>query len=82
MKRLILFLVTILSLNNPFVYAQSLPVGFPLLEEFYRRAQLLGEIDSSVSFAARPFFPSEVINSSSRFHPDSLLRNRFTNGSF
>src|SRR5690606_5105105 len=35
-------------------YAQVLPVGTHLLEEKYRRDQLLGLVDSTVSFTIRP----------------------------
>lgn len=34
--------------------AQSLPVGMPVLEDHFRREQLLGNRDSSVSFTIRP----------------------------
>ncbi|QNL51609.1 hypothetical protein H8S90_08570 [Olivibacter sp. SDN3] len=34
--------------------AQVLPVGLPAYEEWYRREQLLGRVDSTVSFAIRP----------------------------
>jgi len=34
--------------------AQTLPVGTPLLEDYYRRQQLLGKLDSSLSFQIRP----------------------------
>lgn len=34
--------------------AQVLPVGTPVLEDYYRRLQLLGELDSSISFNVRP----------------------------
>lgn len=34
--------------------AQSLPVGMPVLEDHYRREQLLGNSDSTVSFMIRP----------------------------
>lgn len=37
---------------------QTLSVGTPVVEDAYRRAQLLGQVDSSVSFTSRPFFPS------------------------
>jgi len=40
--------------------AQSLPVGFPILEESIRRAQLLGELDSTVSFLVRPINPRKI----------------------
>ena len=40
---------------------QSIPVGTSVLEDFYRRAQLLGQIDSSISFTSRPFFPVDAL---------------------
>ncbi len=36
------------------VSGQTLPVGFPVFEDRYRREQLLGNRDSSVSFMIRP----------------------------
>src|SRR5690606_24143903 len=35
-------------------FAQTLPAGSPVLEEALRRKQLLGELDSSISFNLRP----------------------------
>lgn len=35
-------------------WSQVLPVGTPVLEEYYRRAQLLGKLDSTISFSVRP----------------------------
>jgi len=55
-----LFLFATLSFNCLQVYGQSLPVGTPVLEDAYRRAQLVGTFDESVSFTARPFFPSLI----------------------
>jgi hypothetical protein len=54
--------------------AQSLPVGTPVLEDAYRRAQLLGEIDSTISFMARPFFPIESLKLDNGFDPYSSLQ--------
>ena len=34
--------------------AQVLPVGTPVLEDYYRRLQLIGQVDSTISFAIRP----------------------------
>ncbi|HWV71947.1 MAG TPA: capsule assembly Wzi family protein [Pseudosphingobacterium sp.] len=34
--------------------AQVLPVGTPVLEDYYRRLQLLGKVDSTLSFTIRP----------------------------
>ena len=59
--------------------AQSLPVGTAVLEDAYRRAQLLGQIDSSVSFTSRPIFSSVFSWQKDLFDPDSLLEtNRWT----
>ncbi len=35
-------------------FAQTLPVGTPILEDYYRRLQLLGKVDSTLSFSIRP----------------------------
>lgn len=35
-------------------FAQSLPVGTPVLDDYYRRVQLQGKIDTNISFAIRP----------------------------
>ena len=51
------------------IYAQSLPVGTPVLEEAYRRAQLLGQADSSVSFTVRPIFPAVSFKQKNIFNP-------------
>ncbi|WP_460538935.1 capsule assembly Wzi family protein [Echinicola sediminis] len=39
------------------VKAQSVPVGLSVVDDYVRRAQLLGEIDPSVSFTLRPVYP-------------------------
>lgn len=38
------------------VNAQSLPVGTPVLDDYYRRIQLLGKVDTNLSFTLRPIF--------------------------
>src|SRR5690606_24194306 len=48
--------------------AQSLPVGSLVLEEYYRRGQLMGKFDSTVSFTIRPLYSFGSTNS---FYPDS-----------
>ena len=65
-----LFYIIVFSVQ---LQAQSLPVGTPVLEDAYRNAQLLRQIDSSVSFTARPFFPLEVLKLKNGFDPDSSL---------
>lgn len=51
--------------------AQSLPVGTVAIEDYYRRAQLLGEADSSVSFMIRPLFPKLSFRAKDVFYQDS-----------
>lgn len=51
---LILFAVTCFTLQ---CYGQSIQVG-TVIEDTVRRAQLLGSLDESASFTARPFFPA------------------------
>jgi len=54
------------------ILAQSLPVGTVGLEDYYRRAQLLGQADSSVSFMIRPIFPKLSFRSKDVFYPNSI----------
>ncbi|KEO73474.1 capsule assembly Wzi family protein [Anditalea andensis] len=63
----ILFLIIILSTLK--ANSQSLPVGFPVLEEGIRRAQLLGNLDSTVSFTVRPVYPTKL---SETFNPYTI----------
>lgn len=52
--------------------AQTIPVGTVGLDDYYRRAQLLGEADSSVSLMIRPIFPKLSFKSKDVFYQDSL----------
>lgn len=54
-KILVLFIAIIFSVK---VSGQSLPVGTPVLEDVFRRGQLLGKVNLSASFTSRPFFPT------------------------
>ncbi len=38
-------------------FSQTLPVGTPVLEEAFRRGQLMGQYDSLLSLCIRPIFP-------------------------
>jgi len=59
--------------------AQSLPVGTPVLEDALRRAQLLGQIDSSISFTSRPLFPTASMKLTNTFDPyNSMEKERWT----
>lgn len=51
--------------------AQSLPVGTPALEDYYRRSQLYGNADTNVSLTVRPVFPGFIKRSTNPFYPDS-----------
>jgi len=57
MRRLvinILLWLGTLMLSPFYIYGQSLPVGTPVLEDAFRRAQLIGNLDQSISFMVRP----------------------------
>jgi len=51
--------------------AQLLPVGTPALEDYYRREQLMGRLDSSLSFSIRPLSAS-ALGKQNVYHADSL----------
>jgi len=85
-----IIILSFCSLFTELASAQSLPVGTPLLQDYYRRQQLLGKLDSTVSFAIRPLFPTASFKVDNAFDPDSTLSNdgffkssgplRFANG--
>lgn len=60
---------------------QSLSVNMDFLNEYYRRQQLLGNVDPSISFTNRPLF-SEALNFKNIYDPDNSLpgirKNNFT----
>jgi hypothetical protein len=58
-------------------YSQSLPVGTNVLEDYYRRKQLLGELDSSISFAVRPLFPVSAFKVKNVYDPDNTLNDGY-----
>ena len=53
--------------------AQSLSVGTIGIEDYYRRSQLSGTVDTNVSFTVRPLFPGHIDNNyvKNTSHPDS-----------
>lgn len=53
-KRFLIFFLVFIAAHIFQVMAQTLPVGTPVLEDHYRREQLLGTADSLVSFMIRP----------------------------
>ncbi|MCJ8209806.1 capsule assembly Wzi family protein [Mucilaginibacter sp. RS28] len=72
MKKLILitslFLLQIAFFENS--QAQTLPVGTPVLEEYYRLQQLQGKLDSNISFAIRPINPKVLSPDKNVFYPE------------
>lgn len=62
----------LLSINLTVVKGQSLPVGNPILEDYYRRQQLLGNIDSTISFAIRPL-SATALQRPNVFDPEGVL---------
>ncbi|MEX8548395.1 MAG: capsule assembly Wzi family protein [Mucilaginibacter sp.] len=56
------------------VSAQTLPVGSNVLDDYYRREQLLGKVDSNISFTIRPLFPVASSKIKDVFDPDSSLK--------
>jgi len=63
--------------------AQTIPVGMPVLESAYRRAQLLGKVDAAVSFTVRPLFPAKAFKVHDGYDPDTTLSvNRMFNGMY
>ena len=52
-------------------WAQSLPVGFPATEDYFRRSQLQGLVDSNVSFTVRPVFPNSIDSKATVFYTDN-----------
>ena len=74
MKIIKLSIICVLAILAQFsARAQSLPVGTPAVEDYYRRAQLLGTTDSSVSFTVRPLFPNYINKRADVFYPDSTI---------
>ncbi|MBC7744690.1 MAG: hypothetical protein H7096_06270 [Flavobacterium sp.] len=60
--KLILVLVLFLPLVT---FSQSLPTTMHVVEDAYRRAQMEGKLDSSVSFTIRPLIPSKAFKTDS-----------------
>ncbi len=67
-----LYSLCLLSLPWGSLRAQTLPVGTPLLEDYYRRLQLLGKLDPSLSFSVRPL-SAEALERADVFDPDEAL---------
>lgn len=53
--------------------AQTLPVGTPVFEDYYRRMQLIGSVDSNLSFTVRPLFNTAPAEAAFSFSSDTTL---------
>lgn len=53
------------------VQAQTISVGLPVLEDYYRRQQLLGQVDTAVSFSIRPLTAQALGQHNFLHYPDS-----------
>ncbi|TDQ17236.1 hypothetical protein DFQ04_1888 [Algoriphagus boseongensis] len=69
--RLILF--GVLGLGFFQTQAQTIPIGTPGLDDYLRRLQLLGKVDSTSSWMVRPVYPTEVMGLANGFDLDSSV---------
>ena len=69
--KLVLISFLLMAAFGTSVVAQSLPVGTSAVEDYYRRAQLLGKIDTLSSFTVRPIFPQFINKKTDAFYLDS-----------
>ncbi len=53
------------------LHAQTVPVGLPVLEDYYRQQQLLGKVDSAISFTIRPITAQALGQHRYLHYPDS-----------
>src|SRR5690606_34246457 len=76
-QRIFIALTFVVFANIWHLKAQVLPVGTPILEDKYRRDQLLGLVDSSVSFTIRPL-SALALGRTNVFVTDSLTESQGT----
>lgn len=67
-----LFVFLVFGLH-PVGFSQTIPVGTPVLDEYLRRLQLLGQVDSASSGMIRPIFPTEAFGIENGFDLDSSV---------
>ncbi|PJJ84062.1 capsule assembly Wzi family protein [Mucilaginibacter auburnensis] len=61
------------SLISAKLFSQTVPVGTPAIEDYYRRMQLVGKVDSNLSFSVRPLF-AEALKVNDIFDPEGNLK--------
>jgi len=67
-----IFITVLIALQSK---SQTIPVGTPALSEAMRNAQLLGQVDSSVSFTVLPIFPVTATKVDNPFDPFKSMEN-------
>jgi len=69
----LLFSLVLVLVSFKQAKSQTIPVGTPLLDDYLRRAQLLGKIDSASSFMIRPLYPVQAFGVKDGFDLDSSV---------
>jgi len=70
--------IILITCSSVVTIAQTLPVGFPALEDYVRRMQQTGESDSSVSLTVRPLFPLDALEWKKSFSPEDENKRKYT----
>jgi len=76
------YLFIIVFLYPSQIRAQSLGLGNSVIEDYYRRAQLIGSIDPAVSFVIRPLSSVALIDFDNIFDPEYTLKKNTFTGNF
>ncbi|WP_343851521.1 capsule assembly Wzi family protein [Algoriphagus jejuensis] len=67
-----IFCFLVLGFNSS-IFSQTIPVGTPVLDEYLRRLQLTGQVDSASSWMIRPIYPTEAFGVENGFDLDSSV---------
>lgn len=73
MKRALLLFGSLLLFGLQSLIAQTIPVGMPSLDEYLRRLQLTGKVDSASSWMIRPIYPVSAFGLANGYDLDSTL---------
>lgn len=72
MKKYLVLIIILLIFSSEGILSQTLSVNDGFLNDYYRRQQLLGNIDPSISFTNRPLY-SEVLGVENIYNPNNTL---------
>ncbi|HSJ68356.1 MAG TPA: hypothetical protein VK921_11795, partial [Anditalea sp.] len=73
MKKLIYIFLFCILFSSIELIAQTVPMGTPLMEEYLRRQQLIGNLDPNVSFIMRTLHPAAAFNLKNGLDLDSTF---------